>query len=88
MSRLAILGGRVLRDVVALIIHHAVVEPGARLAAGHRADSPFRYIIDTMREGYKGHYFDTIVVEGLAVAVGMAALFMWLGSRAFVRKNA
>ena len=41
-----------------------------------------------MREGYKGHYFDTIVVEGLAVAVGMAASFMWLGSRAFVRKNA
>ena len=50
--------------------------------------SPFRYIIDAMREAYAGHYFDTIVVEGLAVAVGLAAVLMWLGSRVFVRENA
>jgi ABC-2 type transport system permease protein len=50
--------------------------------------SPFRYIIDAMREAYSGHYFDTIVVEGLAVAVGLAAVLMWLGSRVFVRENA
>jgi ABC-2 type transport system permease protein len=50
--------------------------------------SPFRYIIDAMREWYAGHYFDTIVVEGLAVALGLAAVLMWLGSRVFVRENA
>jgi ABC-2 type transport system permease protein len=50
--------------------------------------SPFRYIIDAMREAYLGHYFNTIMVEGIAVAVGMAVLFLWLGSRVFVRENA
>jgi len=50
--------------------------------------SPFRYIIDAMREAYRGHYFDTLVVEGLVVAVGVAALFLWLGSRVFVQENA
>src|SRR5215475_7336256 len=50
--------------------------------------SPFRYIIDAMREAYAGHYFDTVMVEGLAVAVGLAAVCLWLGSRVFVRENA
>ena len=50
--------------------------------------SPFRYIIDAMREAYLGHYFNTIMVEGIAVAVGMAAIFLWLGSRVFVQENA
>ena len=50
--------------------------------------SPFRYIIDAMREAYLGHYFNTIMVEGIAVAVGMAVLFLWLGSRVFVQENA
>jgi len=48
--------------------------------------SPFRYIIDAMREAYLGHYFNTIMVEGIAVAVGMAMLFLWLGSRVFVQE--
>ena len=50
--------------------------------------SPFRYIIDAMREAYLGHYFNTIMIEGIAVAVGMAAIFLWLGSRVFVQENA
>jgi len=50
--------------------------------------SPFRYIIDAMREAYLGHYFNTLMVEGIAVAVGMALLFLWLGSRVFVQENA
>jgi ABC-2 type transport system permease protein len=50
--------------------------------------SPFRYIIDAMREAYQGQYFNTIMVEGIAVAVGMAAVFLWLGSRVFLRENA
>jgi ABC-2 type transport system permease protein len=50
--------------------------------------SPFRYIIDAMREAYQGQYFNTIMVEGIVVAAGMAVLFLWLGSRVFVRENA
>jgi len=50
--------------------------------------SPFRYIIDAMREAYQGQYFNTIMVEGIAVAVGVAVVFLWLGSRVFLRENA
>jgi ABC-2 type transport system permease protein len=50
--------------------------------------SPFRYIIDAMREAYLGQYFNTIMIEGIAVAVGLALVFLWLGSRVFVRENA
>jgi ABC-2 type transport system permease protein len=50
--------------------------------------SPFRYIIDAMRQAYLGHYFNTLMIEGIAVAVGMAAIFLWLGSRVFVQENA
>ncbi len=32
--------------------------------------SPFRYIIDAMREAYAGQYCNTIMVEGVLVAVG------------------
>jgi ABC-2 type transport system permease protein len=50
--------------------------------------SPFRYIIDAMREAYQGQYFNTIMVEGIAVAFGVAVVFLWLGSRVFLRENA
>jgi ABC-2 type transport system permease protein len=50
--------------------------------------SPFRYIIDAMREAFERHYLNTIMVEGIAVAVGMAMVFLWLGSRIFLRENA
>ena len=50
--------------------------------------SPFRYIIDAMREAYLSHYFNTIMIEEIAVAVGMALLFLWLGSRVFVQETA
>jgi ABC-2 type transport system permease protein len=50
--------------------------------------SPFRYIIDAMREAYSGRYFNTIVAEGIVVAVVMAGVFLWLGSWVFLRENA
>jgi len=50
--------------------------------------SPFRYIIDAMREAYRGQYFNTIVAEGLIVSVLLAAALLWLGSRVFLRENA
>ena len=50
--------------------------------------SPFRYIIDAMRGAFTGQYGNTIMLEGVAVAVGLAIVCMWLGSRAFLRENA
>jgi hypothetical protein len=40
-----------------------------------------------MREAYAGQYWNSIMVEGLCVAFGTAALFLWLGSRVFVAEN-
>jgi ABC-2 type transport system permease protein len=50
--------------------------------------SPFRYIIDAMRSAFEGHYATTIMLEGVAVAVGLAIVCLFLGSRAFLRENA
>lgn len=49
--------------------------------------TPFRYIIDAMRQAFQGVYGGTIMVEGVAVAVGMAAVCIWVASGAFVREN-
>jgi ABC-2 type transport system permease protein len=77
--------------IVPLVLLSGIMLPlnlGPGWLQGIARISPFRYIIDAMREAYAGHYFNTIVVEGLAVAVGLAAVLMWLGSRVFVRENA
>jgi len=77
--------------IVPLVLLSGIMLPltlGPGWLQGIARISPFRYIIDAMRQAYSGHYFDTIVVEGLAVAIGLAAVFMWLGSRVFVRENA
>ncbi len=50
--------------------------------------TPFRYIIDAMRNAFAGHYLNTVMLEGVAVAVGMAAVCMWIATRTFVRENA
>jgi ABC-2 type transport system permease protein len=50
--------------------------------------TPFRYIIDAMRAAFQGSYGGVIMVEGVGVAVGLAALCLWVASRAFVRENA
>jgi ABC-2 type transport system permease protein len=50
--------------------------------------SPFRYIIDAMREAFTGQYANTIMVEGVLVAIGLAVVCLWLGSRSFLRENA
>jgi hypothetical protein len=41
-----------------------------------------------MRQAYAGQYWNAIMAEGLCVAAGTAALFLWLGSRVFVHENA
>jgi ABC-2 type transport system permease protein len=50
--------------------------------------SPFYYIINAMRDAFTGKYFNTNMVEGIAVAIGVAAVCLWLGSRTFLRENA
>jgi len=77
--------------VVPLILLSGVMLPmtlGPGWLQGIARISPYRYIIDAMREAYAGQYWNTIMVEGLCVAVGTAALFLWLGSRVFVAENA
>jgi ABC-2 type transport system permease protein len=49
--------------------------------------TPFRYIINAMREAFQGVYANAIMVEGICVAVGLAAICLWIASRAFVREN-
>ena len=50
--------------------------------------SPFRYIIDAMRSAFNGYYANTVMLEGVLVALGLAVVCLWLGSRVFVRENA
>src|SRR5487761_868616 len=117
VSRVALLTGRVLRDVVTLIVQstvlilaiglsslsyavalqlksedafaplvNSVVVPlillsgvmlpmtlGPGWLQGIARVSPFRYIIDAMREAYAGRYWDAITVEGLLVALGCSS---------------
>jgi ABC-2 type transport system permease protein len=77
--------------VVPLILLSGVMLPmtlGPGWLQGIARISPYRYIIDAMRDGYAGHYFDAVMVEGLCVAAGTALVFLWLGSRVFVQENA
>jgi hypothetical protein len=41
-----------------------------------------------MRQAFAGHYAGTIMLEGVAVAIGLAAVCLAIASRAFVRENA
>jgi ABC-2 type transport system permease protein len=50
--------------------------------------TPFRYIINAMREAFQGVYATAIMVEGISVAIGLAVICLWIASRAFVRENA
>jgi ABC-2 type transport system permease protein len=50
--------------------------------------TPFGYVINAMRDAFAGHYFNTIMVEGISVSIGMAIVCLWLASRAFIKENA
>lgn len=50
--------------------------------------TPFGYIINAMRAAFAGVYAGTVMAEGIAVAVGMALVCLWLAGRAFFRENA
>jgi len=77
--------------VVPLLLLSGIMLPmtlGPGWLQGISRISPFRYIINAMREAFEGHYFNTIMVEGVAVGIGVAAVCLWLGSRSFLRENA
>jgi ABC-2 type transport system permease protein len=50
--------------------------------------TPFGYIINAMRDVFAGRYFNAVVVEGIAVSVGLAVACLWLAGRAFAKENA
>ncbi len=50
--------------------------------------TPFGYIINAMRDAFNGTYLTTVMAEGAGVAVGLAAVCLFLGARAFLRENA
>jgi ABC-2 type transport system permease protein len=77
--------------IVPLVLLSGIMLPltlGPGWLQGIARISPFRYIIDAMRSAFAGHYANTIMLEGVAVAVGLALVCLWLGSRVFLRENA
>ncbi|MEW1696882.1 MULTISPECIES: ABC transporter permease [unclassified Streptomyces] len=47
--------------------------------------TPFRYLVDAVREAYLGHYTTPALLYGVLVALGTAALAVTAGTRAFRR---
>jgi len=77
--------------VVPLMLLSGIMLPmtlGPGWLQGIARATPFRYIIDAMRAAFAGHYASTIMLEGVLVSVGLAALCLWIASRVFVRENA
>ncbi|MFG3439601.1 ABC transporter permease [Nonomuraea sp. NPDC047897] len=50
--------------------------------------SPFRYVLEALRELFAGHYATTTVYVGTAVTVVFAVAGLAVGTRAFHRENA
>lgn len=50
--------------------------------------SPFRYVLEAMRELFAGHYLTGTVAAGAAVVAGFAAVSLVVGTRVFNRENA
>jgi ABC-2 type transport system permease protein len=77
--------------VVPLMLLSGIMLPltlGPGWLQGIARATPFRYIIDAMRQAFQGVYATTIMAEGVCVAIGLAAVCLWIASRAFVRENA
>jgi len=50
--------------------------------------TPFGYIINAMRHTFAGDFGNVVVLEGVAVSVGLAVVCLWLAGLAFARENA
>ena len=49
--------------------------------------TPFRYLVDAVRNAFLGRYTTHEFVWGVLVAIGMAILSVFLGTRTFQREN-
>jgi ABC-2 type transport system permease protein len=77
--------------VVPLMLLSGIMLPmtlGPGWLQGIARATPFRYIIDAMRNAFAGHYLNTIMLEGVLVAIGLAAACLWIAARTFIRENA
>jgi ABC-2 type transport system permease protein len=77
--------------VVPLMLLSGIMLPmtlGPGWLQGIARATPFRYIIDAMRDAFRGQYANTVMLEGVLVAIGLAAACMWVAARTFVRENA
>jgi ABC-2 type transport system permease protein len=77
--------------VVPLMLLSGIMLPltlGPGWLQGIARATPFRYIINAMRGAFGGHYLNTIMLEGVAVSVGLAIVCLWIAARTFVRENA
>ncbi|MFI6602607.1 ABC transporter permease [Nonomuraea sp. NPDC050536] len=50
--------------------------------------SPFRYVLEAMRDLFAGRYLTGTVIAGVAVTVAFALVSLWIGTRVFNRENA
>jgi ABC-2 type transport system permease protein len=77
--------------VVPLMLLSGIMLPmtlGPGWLQGIARATPFRYIIDAMRDAFSGHYLNAVMLEGVGVAIGLAAVCMWVAARTFVHENA
>src|SRR5437763_4454863 len=77
--------------VVTLMLLSGIMLPmtlGPGWLQGIARATPFRYIIDAMRNAFRGQYVNTAMLEGVLVAIGLAAVCIWIAARTFVRENA
>jgi ABC-2 type transport system permease protein len=77
--------------VVPLMLLSGIMLPmtlGPGWLQGIARATPFRYIIDAMRAAFRGQYANTVMLEGVLVAIGLAVVCMWIAARTFVRENA
>jgi ABC-2 type transport system permease protein len=49
--------------------------------------NPFRYIVDAMREVFLGNYATAVVAEGVVVALALAVVSIWIGTKTFFKEN-
>jgi ABC-2 type transport system permease protein len=50
--------------------------------------TPFRYVVEAMRDAFVGHFTSAALVQGAAVALVLGVASLWLAARTFARQSA